>query len=143
MPVDPQIARELFLHAVGGAGYFAWHAHLTELHRLADQKQREEEARVEKRRDVILSGMAQAMAGNFTGVDKAIDEAIALEADAADVRILRGFAADQKGNSSEAIEHYTEAVNFRRDSVMARAGLTMAYASATDLEKNRNPIAYS
>jgi tetratricopeptide (TPR) repeat protein len=121
--------------AVGMASFFAWRAHQADQLRLAEDKRREEQARIEKRQEVIRSGMVLAMAGDFAGVNKAMDEAIGLEADAADIRILLGFAALHEARIAEAVEHYERAVDLRPDSVMARAGLTQAYLSAAEFVK--------
>ena len=137
MKRNPAVAALLAIAflAIGTAGFFAWRSHEAEELRLTEQKQREEETRSEKRREAIRNGMVEAMAGNFAGVDKAIDEAIQYEADAADVRILRGFAASHNGRYPEAVTHYEEAVRMRPDSVVARAGLTEAYSGIVDYFK--------
>jgi tetratricopeptide (TPR) repeat protein len=76
--------------------------------------------------------MAEAMAGNGAALEKAIDDAIDLDADAFDIRILRGFAASIAGRYREALDHFTEAVHLRPNSVTAHALLAITY---TDLSQ--------
>jgi serine/threonine protein kinase/Flp pilus assembly protein TadD len=112
------------LLAIGAAGVFAWRAH-----------EAEQQARIEKRREVIRNGMVEAMAGNFAGVDKAVEDAIALDADTADVLILRGFSDLHNGRIPQAVAEFEDAVKLRPQSVMARAILTNTYLSASNYVK--------
>ena len=71
--------------------------------------------------------MAEALAGNLGAVDKAIDKALDLDVDAADIRILKGYVAYVSGRSAESIDHFQQAIKRRPSSVMAHALLAMAY----------------
>ena len=111
--------------AVGVAGAIAYRAHQSELERVAAD-------RAERRREIARNGMAEAMAGDRAALEKAIDEAIELDADAFDVRILRGFAASIAGRYREALDHFEEATRLRPQSVTAHSLLAVTYIYLSD-----------
>jgi tetratricopeptide (TPR) repeat protein len=134
---NPAVAGLLFVVflALGAAGAFAFRNKQLDEQRSAEGAKRQQEAKAERLRELIRNAMADALAGNFAAVDKAIDTAVTLDADAADIRILRGYVAYVAGRGAEALGHFQEAVRLRPNSVMAHALLGMAFADAMEWDK--------
>jgi serine/threonine protein kinase/tetratricopeptide (TPR) repeat protein len=121
----------LALVAVGVAGLLGYRNQLTEHQRLADQKAHEERLVAEQRQNALEKALLAAMAGDFEGAEKAIDEAELLGASTGQVRILRGQVALHRGEMDKALQHLEQAVKLlpvgQPGAVAARAMLALAY----------------
>jgi tetratricopeptide (TPR) repeat protein len=123
------------LVATAGAGMFAYQNHRLEARRVAEETTRREREKTEQLREVIRNAMADALAGNLPAVEMAIDTAISLNADAADIRTLRGYVAFVNGDFVASIGHFEEAVRLRPTSMLAHALLAQAYIEEIEWNK--------
>ena len=129
------------LLALGMAGFFAWRAYESEQQRLANERERADEVKAEKRRAAVERGMAAALAVDLAAAEKAVAEAELLGESAGQTRLLRGFIALHSGRPAEAIGHLEQAARLMPDSVAARALFACAHAAASDWTTARRVVA--
>jgi tetratricopeptide (TPR) repeat protein len=114
--------------AVAAAGFFAWQAHVSEQHRMADEQRRNEEAMVERRQTAVEKAMFEAMSGDAPVALEAIADAEARGADAGTLNMLRGLVERHRGRAQEAIVHLEQAERQLPGSVAVKALLAVATA---------------
>ncbi|HTU90867.1 MAG TPA: serine/threonine-protein kinase [Gemmataceae bacterium] len=118
------------LLALAMTGFLAYRSYQADRRRIADERQRQEEAIAQKRRAVMERGMTAALGADLSMATKAVEEAEMLGATTGETRLLRGFIALYSGRSAEALAHLEQAVRLMPDSMSARSLLAYAYAAA-------------
>jgi hypothetical protein len=113
------------LFALALAGYFAWHAESERQQRLTDERIREEQALIEKRRSAIDKAILAAMSSQFAEADSALLDAERLGADLAERRFVAGILSQYRGDSESAKRLLLEACGEKPDWVAPRAFLAV------------------
>jgi tetratricopeptide (TPR) repeat protein len=124
----------LFL-ALGAAGFFAYQTHLAEVHAAAARLRHEDELRTLQRKSALERAVLAAMSGDFTGADRAVDDAVTHGASAAEVRFLRGQIALHRGQPAEAITNLEEATKLDPNWLAAQAVLIRALHDAGRIDE--------
>ena len=117
------------LLALVSTGLLAWRSHEAEQRRLAEERKRDDEMRLEKLHTAMDRAMTAAMAVDIPAADKAVDEAELLGASLGEVRMLRGFVEYQNGQPAKALAHLQQAANLMPGSMSARALLARVLAA--------------